>query len=76
MDAGYIYKQYDVAGTEAYKTRLVNDIYKLSHVPNLDDDRFNAQNSGVSLQYKMIGWSKLNQSKNRFIPKHYADVMS
>ena len=69
MDAGYIYKQYDVAGTEAYKTRLVNDIYKLSHVPNLDDDRFNANNSGVALQYKMIGLEQIKSIKESFYSK-------
>ena len=69
MDAGYIYKQYDVAGTEAYKTRLVNDIYKLSHVPNLDDDRFNANNSGIALQYKMIGLEQIKSIKESFYTK-------
>lgn len=69
MDAGYIYKQYDVAGTEAYKTRLVNDIYKLSHVPNLDDDRFYSGQSGVSLQYKMIGLEQIKSIKESFYTK-------
>ena len=69
MDAGYIYKQYDVAGTEAYKTRLVNDIYKLSHVPNLEDDRFNANNSGIALQYKMIGLEQIKSIKESFYTK-------
>ena len=39
-DAGYIYKQYDVQGTEAYKNRLANDIHRFSRIPNLEDDRF------------------------------------
>lgn len=69
MDAGYIYKQYDVAGTEAYKTRLVNDIYKLSHVPNLDDDRFYSGQSGVALQYKMIGLEQIKSIKESFYTK-------
>ena len=69
MDAGYIYKQYDVAGTEAYKTRLVNDIYKLSHVPNLDDDRFYSGQSGVALQYKMIGLEQIKSIKESFYSK-------
>lgn len=66
VDAGYIYKQYDVHGTEAYKTRLINDLYKLSHVPNLDDDRFYSGQSGVALQYKMIGLEQIRITKQAF----------
>lgn len=69
LSAEYIYKQYDVAGSEAYKTRLINDIYKLSHVPNLDDDNFNAQNSGIALQYKMIGLEQIRSIKQSFYTK-------
>lgn len=55
VSADYIYKQYDVNGTEAYKTRIANDIFKLSKVPNLDEDSFNTTSSGIALLYKMIG---------------------
>lgn len=66
MSADYIYKKYDVAGTEAYKTRLMNDIYKLSNVPNLDDDRFYSGQSGIALQYKMIGLEQIRATKEAF----------
>ena len=39
-DAKYIYKQYDVSGTEAYKERLQGDIHKISFVPDLTDESF------------------------------------
>lgn len=67
--AEYIYKQYDVSGTEAYKTRLMNDIYKLSQIPNLDDDRFYSGQSGVALQYKMIGLEQKRATKESFYEK-------
>lgn len=66
LSAEYIYKQYDVAGSEAYKTRIVNDIYKLSKVPNLEDDRFNAQQSGVALRYKLLGLDQIRSIKESF----------
>lgn len=69
MSADYIYKQYDVAGSEAYKSRLVNDIYKLSKVPNLDDDNFNANNSGIALKYKMLGLEQIRSIKESFYSK-------
>ena len=66
LSAEYIYKQYDVAGSEAYKTRIINDIYKLSKVPNLEDDRFNAQQSGVALRYKLLGLDQIRSIKESF----------
>lgn len=66
LTAEYIYKQYDVQGSEAYKTRIINDIYKLSKVPNLEDDRFNAQQSGVALRYKLLGLEQKRSIKESF----------
>lgn len=69
MNANYIYKQYDVAGTEAYKTRLMNDIFRLANVPNLEDDRFYSGNSGIALEYKLIGLKQLQGTKENFYSK-------
>ena len=68
-DAGYIYKQYDVNGTEAYKNRLANDIHRFSRIPNLEDDRFNATSSGIALLYKMIGLEQVRKDKETFFTK-------
>ena len=68
-DAGYIYKQYDVQGTEAYKNRLANDIHRFSRIPNLDDDRFNATSSGIALLYKMIGLEQVRKNKETYFTK-------
>lgn len=69
LTAGYIYKQYDVAGTEAYKKRIVNDIYNLSNVPNLEDDKFNSAQSGIALKYKMLGLDQKRATKISFYKK-------
>ncbi|WP_221620126.1 phage portal protein [Streptococcus minor] len=68
-DAGYIYKQYDVKGTEAYKNRLANDIHRFSRIPNLDDDRFNSTSSGIALLYKMIGLEQVRKDKETYFTK-------
>lgn len=68
LNADYIYKQYDVQGTEAYKKRLIDDIYKLVNIPNLDDDRFNNQ-SGIAIQYKMIGLKQIKETKINYYSK-------
>ena len=56
-DAKYIYKQYDVSGTEAYKERLQDDIHKISFVPDLTDESFSGNRSGEAMKYKLFGFS-------------------
>ena len=54
--AGYIYKEYDVNGTEAYKDRLQSDIHKISFVPDLTDKEFSGTQSGEAMKYKIFGF--------------------
>lgn len=67
-DAGYIYKQYDVAGTEAYKQRLNDDIFRLSNIPDMTDERFGTQ-SGIAIQYKLIGLKQIQVIKENYFTK-------
>lgn len=66
--AEYIYKQYDVAGTEAYKDRVINDIHKMTNIPNIDDEQFGNQ-SGIAMQYKLLGLTQLRTTKESFFTK-------
>lgn len=70
LAAGYIYKQYDVNGTEAYKKRLVQDIHKYMNVPDLTDENFAGVQSGESMKYKLSGYSQMAASKQRAFAKH------
>lgn len=67
--AQYLYKQYDVAGTEAYKKRLVDDIHKISCVPDLNDLNFGGNQSGESLKYKLLGLDQVVGIKSRMFEK-------
>src|SRR5699024_12496 len=49
-DADYIYKQYDVQGMEAYKSRLFNDILLFTSIPNLLDEKFGGNKTGEALK--------------------------
>ena len=68
LDAGYIYKQYDVNGTEAHKERLKQDIHMLSHVPNLKDESFGTA-SGIAIQHKLIGLRQIQATKESYFKK-------
>ena len=38
----------------------------MSKIPNLDDDRFDANNSGIALKYKMLGLEQMRSIKESF----------
>ena len=75
LEADYIYKQYDVAGTEAHKERIDKDIHKFTQTPDLTDEKFSGNKSGEAMKYKTYGLdlksgTKLNEFsdclKNRY----------
>ncbi|SDB96566.1 phage portal protein [Shouchella lonarensis] len=73
VDANYIYKQYDVAGTEQYKTRIFNDILMVASVPNLLDNNFSGNQSGEALKMKLFGLSQKRAIKERLFKKSLRD---
>lgn len=68
VTAQYLYKQYDVQGSEANKTRLDNDIFKLSNIPNLENESFGTA-SGIAIQYKLVGLRQLQSTKESYFGK-------
>lgn len=72
-DADYIYKKYDVQGTEKYKDRVKNDIHMFTNTPNMDDDSFAGTQSGESLKYKLFGLEQKRATKERLFKKSLRD---
>ena len=68
-DIKYIYKQYDVSGTEAYKSRLERDIHKFTNTPNLNDENFSGVQSGEAMKYKLFGLEQMRAIKERLFKK-------
>ena len=69
VDANYIHKEYDVNGTESYKSRLAHDIHKFSHTPDLTDENFAGNSSGVAMKYKVLGTIELASTKRKQFEK-------
>lgn len=65
VDADYIYKKYDVAGTEAYKTRIKSDIHLFTNTPSMDDESFGGVQSGEAMKYKLFGLEQKRAIKER-----------
>lgn len=67
LSAKYIFPQYDVAGVEAYKDRLINNIYLFAYTPDVSDDNFSGTQSGEAMKYKLMGLEQDRAVKERLI---------
>ncbi len=63
--AEYLNRQMDENGVETLRKAIQEDIYTFSHVPNLTDDNFSGNASGVALEYKLLGLEMLTKVKER-----------
>lgn len=69
LEAGYIYKQYDVSGVEAYKSRLIKDFFRIVGLPNLQDDATFSAISGIAIRYKLVDLQQVTSVKRGFFIK-------
>ena len=67
--AEYLTRTFDENGIEVLRKALKNDIYNLSHVPNLSDENFAGNSSGVAMEYKLLGLEMLTKTKQRYYRK-------
>jgi len=62
----FITKDINDAATENFKDRLYRDIFFLAQVPNLTDEQFAGNLSGVALKYKLFGIEELSAEKEKY----------
>lgn len=61
--AQYLIKNIQDTALENYKNRLDNDIHKFTGVPNLSDENFSNNASGVALQFKLMALENITGVK-------------
>lgn len=64
-DVSFITKEINDSATENFKTRVDKDIHKLSLVPNMTDENFVGNSSGISMAYKLQGLEYLTGIKEQ-----------
>src|SRR5699024_1972105 len=69
----YIYKKYDVAGSEAYKDRIFNNILLFTSIPNLLDDKASGTQSGEAIKMKLFALSQKRATKERLFKRSLRD---
>lgn len=64
--AEWLCKQVDEAGVQVLADALRSDIHKMSMVPDLTDEHFASNVSGVAMRYKLLGLEQLTSIKERW----------
>ncbi|QJC53063.1 phage portal protein [Paenibacillus albicereus] len=64
--ASWLTKTLNEADTEVLKNAIKNDIHEFSMVPNLTDQNFASNASGVAMKYKLFGLEQLAKTKERY----------
>jgi SPP1 family phage portal protein len=64
--AEYLIKSLSEADTEILKDAIKSDIHKFSHVPDMTDEQFAGNSSGVAMKYKLLGLEQLTKIKERW----------
>ena len=67
--AEYLTRTLDEGGMEILRRALKEDIYTFSHVPNLTDEKFAGNSSGVAMEFKLLGLEMLTKIKERWYRK-------
>lgn len=54
-DADWLIKQNDESKIEVLRKSIANDIHQMSGIPNLTDENFAGNSSGVAMEFKLLG---------------------
>ena len=66
-DVSFLTRQADQQGDQLLSESLAKDIHKFSYIPDLTDEHFAANVSGVAMQFKLWGLLQLMKKKERYI---------
>lgn len=61
--ADFLKNALDENATEILRKSLKEDIYTFSHVPNLTDENFAGNSSGVAMEFKLLGLEMITKTK-------------
>ena len=67
--AEYIARTLDENGVETLRKAIKEDIYTFSHVPNMADENFAGNASGVAMEYKLLALENITKTKERYYTK-------
>lgn len=67
ISANYISPEFDSTASESYKERIRKDIFNISNIPDMSDQNFSGNASGIAIRYKIFGFEQaIAQTINAF----------
>lgn len=69
VDASYLIKQMDESSVAVLRDSLLEDIHKITYIPNMNDKNFSGNVSGEAMKYKLFGLLQLMSVKSRYMIK-------
>ena len=67
--AEYLSKTLNEKEVETLRNAVKQDIYTFSHIPNLTDENFAGNSSGVAMEFKLLGLEMITKIKQRYYVK-------
>lgn len=68
-DIRYLNKQLDKEYVSYLRNALRQDIFSITNIPDLTDEQFAGNQSGVAISYKLIGFENLRLTKKNYFEK-------
>lgn len=65
----YLVKTLQEGDVDILRQNLENDIHKISMVPNMSDENFVGNSSGVAIKYKLLAFEQNIKNKERYMEK-------
>lgn len=65
----YLVKTLQEADADVLRKNIENDIHKISMVPNMSDENFVGNSSGVAIRYKLLAFEQNVKNKERYMEK-------
>ena len=67
--AEYLTKTLQEGDVDILRQNIENDIHKISMVPNMSDENFVGNSSGVAIRYKLLAFEQNVKNKERYMEK-------
>lgn len=67
--ASYLTKELNETGVTLLRDSILDDIHKITYVPNMNDENFAGNVSGEAMKYKLFGLLQLMAVKSRYMTK-------
>jgi len=75
-EAEYLTKQLEATGLDLGLTRLQKDIHKFSMTPDMTDENFAGNSSGVALEFKLLPFEMNTKNKQKYFEKALRERLS